>query len=194
MFFSIRRSSIQSSLKNPVNHSVKSEFRGTMRSSRVSPARNWPVISSMMRREQLLMPSAELRSRLTGSLEALPQHMSGRFPGTSGHWGLLGALLLPTVFLYTTLFGFVSWVWNNQQELFFQFGGWIPRIGTHIVQWLASVHSGRRPGLIDGLQSQVSPIAVRSEWHSVFLVIGLTLLLFELFAILLLHRLKTYNV
>ncbi len=147
-----------------------------------------------MHREQLLMPSAELRSRLTESLEALPQQMSGKFPGTSAHWGLLGALLLPTAFLYATFFGFVNWVWNNQQELFLQFGGWIPRIGTQIVQWLASVHSGRRPGLLDGLQSQVSPFAMQSEWQSVILVLGLTLLLFELFAILLLHRLKAYNV
>ncbi len=154
---------------------------------------NWHTVSGLIHREQLLMPSASLRTRLAESLEALPQQMRREFPGTPGHWGLLSALLLPTALLYTLLYGLLTWVWNHPQELVYQYGGWILRLGTKVVQLLASIQSGRRPDLLENLQNQVSLSALQAEWQSMLLVFGLSLLIAELLAILLLHRLKACN-
>ena len=154
---------------------------------------NWHTVSGLIRREQLLMPSASLRARLAESLEALPQQMRRELPGTPGHWGLLSVLLLPTALLYVLLYDLLTWVWHHPQELVYQYGGWILRLGTKVVQVLASIQSGRRPGLLENLQNQVSLSAWQAEWQSMLLVFGLSLLVAELLAILLLHRLKTCN-
>ena len=155
--------------------------------------RDWRLVNSLIRREQLLMPSDGLRSQLAESLESLPRHVVREFPGDSRHWGLLGLLLLPTAFLYATLFGFVSWIWNHPLDLVFRFGGLVPRFVTQIAKWLASAQRGRRMGFLDGLQDQFSSVELQSEWQAVFLAFGLTLLAAEFLAILLLRRIKTCN-
>ncbi len=154
---------------------------------------DWLTVNGLIRREQMLMPSADLRSRLAASLEALPQPIRREFPGTSDHWVLLGTLLLPTVLLYALLYGFLAWIWNHPLELAYRYSGWIPSMGSQAVQWLASVQSNRRSGLLESLQNQISPWAWQAEWQSVLLFCGLSLVAAELAAILLLHRLKTYN-
>ena len=155
---------------------------------------DWQTVNGLICRERLLMPSAHLRHRLTASLEALPRQMSREFPGTSGHWGLLGALLLPTALLYGLLYGLLVWVWSHPLVLASQYGGWIPGLGTKVVLVLASIHSSRRPALLEGLQNQVSLFALEAEWQAALLTFGVSLLVAELLAILLLHRLKTSNV
>lgn len=151
---------------------------------------DWHVVSGLIRREQLLMPSADLRTRLAESLEALPQQMRREFPDTPGHWGLLSVLLLPTVLLYALLYGFLTGAGRHLPTLVYQYGGWMPRLGTQVVRWLASIQSGRRPGLLEGLPDPVPSFALQAEWQRMLLVCGLSLLAVELLAILLLHRLK----
>jgi len=154
---------------------------------------DWQVVSGLIRREQLLMPSADLRTRLAESLEALPQQMRREFPNTPGHWGLLSVLLLPTVLLYALLYGLWTGMGRHLQALVYQYGGWMPRLGTNVVRLLASIQSGRRPGLLEGLPDPVPSFALQAEWQWMLLGCGVSLLVAELLAILLLHRLKACN-